>query len=195
MAGRRDDASCMYSLLYSEKCPFTYEKWAVFAVEEAIHAPRIVTPPCHSQPWLYSYTALYSIHAIHHPSDGAPAGDGEDGSKADSGDVVDGGGGGAVEQHASRGSIFVGWRLAPMSSLGLKRTLQLLVCEGSDPEKIHGKIHLCLTDTSCTSHVTPTDVLLRADVARRHPVSPRAQLRGERLSPPRPYKSDTRTAG
>ena len=83
---------------------------------------------------------------------------------------------------------------APMSSLGLKRT-RFSYFFFAKVKKIHGKIHVCLTDTSCTSHVTPIDVLLRADVARRHPVSPRAQLRGERLSPPRPYKSDTRTAG
>ena len=60
MSGRRDDARSLYSLFYSEKCPFLISKWACFLYKEAIQGP-CVPPPCHSQPWLYSYTALYII--------------------------------------------------------------------------------------------------------------------------------------
>ena len=77
MTGRRDDATCMYSLLYSENCPFLISKWAFFAVQERLYMQLASSrrPAIASHGYtaiqrytLYSYTALYSIHAIHHPS-------------------------------------------------------------------------------------------------------------------------------
>eukprot|EP00964_Phaeocystis_antarctica_P066201 scaffold39986_cov41-Phaeocystis_antarctica.AAC.1 len=46
-----------------------------FLLYKRLYAARIVTPPCHGYTaihryTLYSYTALYNIHAIHHPSGG-----------------------------------------------------------------------------------------------------------------------------
>ena len=58
MAGRRDDARCLYSLLYSDFSLFTCDKFAVFAVEEAIQASRRPAIASHGYTAIQLYSAI-----------------------------------------------------------------------------------------------------------------------------------------